>query len=173
MREAPLTSKIFRLPTAEANIVLPADEAALIQKGGHSIFLAHEMGHYLACVRYRVDATLPFFIPAPTLAGTFGAVIRIRSVIPNRRALFDIGVAGPLAGFVVAVPVLGWAFRRMVAERMGTILLSALIAHTAWHWMTDRGRTLGEYDWSLPAWDVALAIALDQLWPGSPGMFAG
>lgn len=72
-----------------------------------AILLAHEMGHYLACVYYRVDATLPFFIPAPfTLAGTLGAFIRIRSPIPHRRALFDIGVAGPLAGFVVCLPVL-------------------------------------------------------------------
>src|SRR5678810_1173706 len=65
------------------------------------------MGHYLACRHYRVDATLPYFIPAPPifLAGTFGAFIKIRSAIPSRRALFDIGLAGPLAGFVVALPV--------------------------------------------------------------------
>ena len=72
-----------------------------------AILTAHEMGHYLACRRYGVSATLPFFIPAPPLflAGTFGAFIKIRSAIPSRRALFDIGLAGPLAGFVVAVPV--------------------------------------------------------------------
>lgn len=72
-----------------------------------AILTAHESGHYIACRRYKVDATLPFFIPAPPLflAGTFGAFIKIKSPIPSRRALFDIGVAGPLAGFVVAVPV--------------------------------------------------------------------
>ncbi len=72
-----------------------------------SILTAHEMGHYIACRRYGVSATLPFFIPAPPLflAGTFGAFIKIKSPIPSRRALFDIGLAGPLAGFVVAVPV--------------------------------------------------------------------
>lgn len=72
-----------------------------------AILFSHEMGHYLACRYYGVDATLPFFIPAPPLflAGTFGAFIKIRSPIPNRRALFDIGLAGPLAGFVVAVPI--------------------------------------------------------------------
>src|SRR5258705_1822047 len=70
------------------------------------ILLAHEMGHYLACVRYNVDATLPFFIPFPSLIGTMGAFIRIRSPIHSRRALFDIGIAGPIAGFVVACPVL-------------------------------------------------------------------
>jgi membrane-associated protease RseP (regulator of RpoE activity) len=72
-----------------------------------AILFAHEMGHYLACRYYKVEATLPYFIPAPPLvgAGTFGAFIKIRSQIPSRRALFDIGLAGPLAGFVLAVPI--------------------------------------------------------------------
>ena len=72
-----------------------------------AILFSHEMGHYLACRYYKVDATLPYFIPAPPmfLAGTFGAFIKIRSPIPSRRALFDIGLAGPLAGFVVATPL--------------------------------------------------------------------
>jgi membrane-associated protease RseP (regulator of RpoE activity) len=68
---------------------------------------AHEMGHYLACRYYRIDATLPFFIPFyGILTGTFGAVIKIREPILAKRALFDIGIAGPIAGFVVAVPAL-------------------------------------------------------------------
>lgn len=67
----------------------------------------HEMGHYLASRWWRVRATLPYFIPFPSLIGTMGAVIRIKSRIPNRRALIDIGAAGPLAGFVVAVAALG------------------------------------------------------------------
>src|SRR6266849_5339832 len=70
------------------------------------ILLAHEMGHYLCCRYYGVYATLPFFIPAPTLIGTLGAFIRIRSPIRSRTALFDIGIAGPIAGFVVALVVL-------------------------------------------------------------------
>jgi membrane-associated protease RseP (regulator of RpoE activity) len=71
-----------------------------------AILTAHEMGHYLACRYYGVDATLPFFIPAPPLflAGTFGAFIKMKSPIPSRRALFDIGLAGPLAGFVALLP---------------------------------------------------------------------
>jgi membrane-associated protease RseP (regulator of RpoE activity) len=73
------------------------------------ILLAHEMGHYLYCVHYGVNATLPFFIPAPTLIGTLGAFIRIRSPIRSRTALFDIGIAGPIAGFVVATAVLIFA----------------------------------------------------------------
>src|SRR4051812_19495795 len=70
------------------------------------ILLAHEMGHYLFCVRYGVSATLPFFIPFPTLIGTLGAFIRIRSPLRSRAILFDIGIAGPIAGFAVALPVL-------------------------------------------------------------------
>ena len=66
------------------------------------ILFCHEMGHYLYCMRYGVNATLPFFIPAPTLIGTLGAFIRIKSPIRSREALFDIGIAGPIAGFVVA-----------------------------------------------------------------------
>ena len=73
------------------------------------ILLAHEMGHYLCCRHYGVHATLPFFIPAPTLIGTLGAFIRIRSPIRSRAALFDIGIAGPIAGFIVAVTVLVFA----------------------------------------------------------------
>jgi len=68
---------------------------------------AHELGHYLACRYYQVDASLPFFIPMPlALTGTLGAFIRIREPIPTKRMLFDIGIAGPLAGFVFAVPAL-------------------------------------------------------------------
>lgn len=65
----------------------------------------HELGHYLYARRHHVEATLPYFIPAPTLIGTFGAVIRIRSPIPHRSALLQIGAAGPIFGFVVALVV--------------------------------------------------------------------
>jgi membrane-associated protease RseP (regulator of RpoE activity) len=69
---------------------------------------AHEFGHYFACRWHNVDCTLPFFIPAPILplTGTLGAVIRIREPFPSRRALFDIGVAGPIAGFITLIPFL-------------------------------------------------------------------
>lgn len=68
---------------------------------------AHEMGHYLLCRRYKVDASLPYFIPAPIpLTGTLGAVIKIREAFPSRTVLFDIGVAGPIAGFLVLLPAL-------------------------------------------------------------------
>ncbi|AIS31585.1 peptidase M50 family [Methanobacterium formicicum] len=67
---------------------------------------AHELAHFFAARKHGVDATLPYFIPAPTIIGTFGALINIKSPIPNRRALFDLGYSGPLAGFIVAIPVL-------------------------------------------------------------------
>ncbi len=74
-----------------------------------AILMAHESGHYVACRLYGVDATLPFFIPLPPLigpAGTMGAFIKIVSHLPSRRATFDIGVAGPIAGFIALIPVL-------------------------------------------------------------------
>jgi membrane-associated protease RseP (regulator of RpoE activity) len=71
-----------------------------------SILLAHELGHYFTCRRYGIRASYPYFIPAPTLIGTMGAFIRIKSPILTRRALFDIGVSGPLVGFIVAIPAL-------------------------------------------------------------------
>ena len=68
---------------------------------------AHEFGHYVYCRKHNVDATLPYFLPAPLpLTGTLGAVIRIREAFPSKRALFDIGIAGPIAGFVALLPFL-------------------------------------------------------------------
>jgi membrane-associated protease RseP (regulator of RpoE activity) len=68
-----------------------------------AILLTHEMGHYLTSRYHGVGATLPYFIPAPSIIGTFGAFIRMTSPIMNKRALLDIGASGPIAGFVVAV----------------------------------------------------------------------
>lgn len=86
-----------------------------------AILLSHEMGHYLLCRYYGVRATLPFFIPAPTLIGTMGAVIRIRGPIRSRKALFDIGIAGPIAGFVVAIVtlVVAMTLSKPIAPGMG------------------------------------------------------
>ena len=72
-----------------------------------AILTAHEFGHYFFCRYYSVDATLPFFLPQPPglLPGTFGAFIRMKSPVPSRRALFDIGLAGPLAGFIMIIPI--------------------------------------------------------------------
>lgn len=93
------------------------------------ILLAHEMGHYLMSRRYGVPATLPYFIPLPVPPfGTLGAVIRMSGVITNKRALFDIGVAGPLCGFVLAVPCifigLELSTAVKVSQTAGAILLN-------------------------------------------------
>jgi len=74
--------------------------------GVMTILLCHEMGHYLMCQKHKVDCTPPFFLPSPFGLGTFGAVIAIKGKIPNRRVLFDIGAWGPIAGFIVTIPIL-------------------------------------------------------------------
>lgn len=70
------------------------------------ILLSHEMGHYLVSRRHHIDATLPYFIPAPTFIGTFGAFIKMRSPVKDKRVLLDVGAAGPLAGIIVTIPIL-------------------------------------------------------------------
>src|ERR1700683_3939448 len=97
-----------------ALLLLPCEHPALLALGIPFSFtlllilFTHEMGHYIACRIYGIDASYPYFIPAPTLFGTFGAFIRIRSPITTRRALFDVGLAGPVAGFLVALPALAY-----------------------------------------------------------------
>ena len=73
-----------------------------------TILLAHELGHYFACRHHHIHSSYPFFIPAPTLIGTFGAFLLIRSPIRSPRALFDVGASGPLVGFLVALPALAY-----------------------------------------------------------------
>jgi membrane-associated protease RseP (regulator of RpoE activity) len=130
-----------------------------------TILMAHELGHYLACVYYDVDATLPFFLPAPTpFTGTLGAFIRIRSPIYSKRVLFDIGVAGPLAGFVFLIPALGvgLAFSKVIPgiNHQGTIQLGA----PALEWMLQRLIFPG-----VPAADIYLHPVARAAWVG---MFA-
>lgn len=89
-----------------------------------AILLAHEMGHYLACRHYGIAATLPYFIPFPPgtlLPGTMGAVIRIKGAITSRRALFDIAVAGPIAGWVTALPILAYGLSQSRVVEQVTI----------------------------------------------------
>jgi membrane-associated protease RseP (regulator of RpoE activity) len=91
----------------------------------------HEFGHYWMARHHGVPVTLPYFIPAPSLIGTFGAFIRIKDSVPSRRALFNIGVAGPIAGFVVAVPAVAIGLMlsevRPAAELTGIGLGSSLL----------------------------------------------
>lgn len=84
------------------------------------ILFAHEMGHYVMCRYYKVPATLPFFIPMPRISplGTLGAFIMMRGLPKNKRVLFDVGVAGPIAGLIVAIPVL---FIGLSLSHLGTI----------------------------------------------------
>lgn len=85
------------------------------------ILTGHELGHYLTCRRYGIAATLPYFIPGPSLIGTFGAFIRIKSTVGLKRQWFDIGAAGPLAGFLLTLPALGagLAFSKVVPAAAG------------------------------------------------------
>jgi membrane-associated protease RseP (regulator of RpoE activity) len=92
---------------------LASDPITLLQGlpyalGLMTILGIHELGHYLTARYYKIRATLPYFIPLPFFLGTFGAFIQMRSPIPNRRALFDVSIAGPIAGFVVTLPLLIW-----------------------------------------------------------------
>jgi Zn-dependent protease len=83
-----------------------------------TILVGHELGHYLTCRRYGLPATLPYFLPGPPFIGTFGAFIRIRSRIPYKRQLFDVGANGPLVGFALTLPALatGLALSRVAPD---------------------------------------------------------
>ena len=95
----------FRLAYRNPGALLAGLPFALTLLG---ILLAHELGHYFACRHHHIHSSYPFFIPAPTLIGTFGAFILIRSPIRSMRALFDVGASGPLVGFLVALPALSY-----------------------------------------------------------------
>lgn len=111
------------------------------------ILTAHELGHFILCVRRGVYATLPFFIPTPLLIGTMGAFIRIKSPIRSRTDLFDIGIAGPIAGFVVAVPVLllGLMASRplTVTDTQADISFSLPLIFSVGHWLLATWGGLG------------------------------
>lgn len=86
-----------------------------------AIIGTHETAHFFAARKHDVKATLPYFIPSPLAIGTFGAVINVKSAIPNKNALFDLGVSGPIAGFLVTIPVLiiGIYFSQIVPLQSG------------------------------------------------------
>jgi membrane-associated protease RseP (regulator of RpoE activity) len=135
-----------------------------------TILLAHEFGHYLACVYYRLDASLPYFLPAPTFTGTLGAFIRIRTPIYTKRALFDVGVAGPIAGFVFLLPALaiGLAFSKIIPgiAQQGTLTFGT----PPLLWILERGIFPGVagadiylHPVARAAWIGILATALNLL----------
>ena len=136
-----------------------------------AILGAHEFGHYYACRYYGVDASLPYFLPAPLpLTGTLGAFIRIRQRIPGKRELFDIGIAGPIAGFLVAVPVLlvGMGLSRVTAlpadtsgfVELGEPLLFRAVAWLYWGTPPD-GYSINMHPMAFAAWFGLLATALN------------
>jgi membrane-associated protease RseP (regulator of RpoE activity) len=135
-----------------------------------AILGCHELGHYFACRYYGVDASLPFFIPVPfLLTGTMGAFIRIREPIPQKHMLFDIGIAGPLAGFVVAVPALfiGLAMSHVArvppdfrGVELGEPLLFKLASWVLWGSQPD-GYSLNMHPMAFAAWFGMLATALN------------
>lgn len=134
-----------------------------------TILGAHEMGHYLACRYYRINASLPFFIPFPSIFGTLGAVIRIREPLRTKRMLFDVGVAGPIAGFVVAVPalLLGMAWSHPVrvppnAGEYGEPLLFQFVKYLFYGHM-PRGIDCNTHPLLFASWFGLFATALNLI----------
>ena len=138
-----------------------------------AILLAHELGHFLACRYYGMRSTPPYFIPAPLpLTGTLGAFIKIKSACISNRALFDIGIAGPLAGFVFSLPVLwiGISISRVVPKlpahfsnlSFGEPLLFRLIATATLGYMPDR-HSLLTHPMAMAGWVGLLATSLNLL----------
>jgi membrane-associated protease RseP (regulator of RpoE activity) len=135
-----------------------------------AILGCHEMGHYVACRYYGVDASLPYFLPAPLpLTGTLGAFIKIRARIPSRVALFDIGLSGPIAGFIVAVPALFIGLGLSAIERvpedfsgveLGEPLLFRAAAWLVWGDVAD-GMSINMHPMAFAAWFGLLATALN------------
>jgi membrane-associated protease RseP (regulator of RpoE activity) len=135
-----------------------------------AILLAHEFGHFIACRYYRIDASLPYFLPAPTFTGTLGAFIRIREPIYSKRVLFDVGVAGPLAGFVFLLPALsiGLAYSKVlpgVAHRGGVIFGTPALLWLLEHAVFPGAGTADIYlhPVARAAWIGILATALNLL----------
>ena len=135
-----------------------------------AILGAHELGHYLACRYYHISATLPYFLPIPfPLTGTAGAFIRIRQPITSKPVLFDVGVAGPFAGFLVAVPALlvGLALSRVAplppnfsGAELGEPLLFKAAAWLVWGSVPDH-QSLNLHPMAFAAWFGLLATALN------------
>jgi len=135
-----------------------------------AILGTHELGHYYACRYYNIDASPPFFLPAPILTGTFGAVIRIRKRIPTKAILFDVGVAGPIAGFIVAVPTLFlglWLSRvtQLPSGDTSFITLGEPLLFQAAAWLvwgsTPEGYSINLHPMGFAAWFGLFATALN------------
>jgi Zn-dependent protease len=140
-----------------------------------TILLAHEMGHYLACRYYRLPATLPYFLPLPSMLGTLGAFIRIKAPLRNRRELFDVGIAGPLAGFVVLIPFLvyGLAHSELglrptelrLGERIGLpgLCLAVELVARLFHGPIGSDAVINFHPFALAAWFGLLATSINLI----------
>ncbi len=143
-----------------------------------TILLAHELGHYIVCRRYGIPCTLPYFLPVPLNFGTFGAFIRIKSPIRSKKELFDVGIAGPIAGFVALIPFLLWGIAHSHPARL--ILagpndanvallyvpgrcLAITLATWLFHGRLGPGMTLDLHPVALAAWLGLLATAINLL----------
>jgi Zn-dependent protease len=139
------------------------------------ILLAHEMGHYLYARRYRVYATLPYFVPFPSLIGTLGAFIRIKSPITSRTALFDIGIGGPIAGFIPSCVAVftGLYLSRPIGATLSGNEIGFSIAFRAAAWMLNIHQplsTVSLHPVAIAGWVGMFATAMN-LMPG--GQFDG
>jgi membrane-associated protease RseP (regulator of RpoE activity) len=143
-----------------------------------AILLCHEMGHYIACRRYGLPCTLPYFLPVPFNFGTFGAFIKIKAPIQSKRQLFDVGIAGPIAGFVALVPFLLYGIAKSqpallspatdLREATGVILLPGRclaieLATWLFHGPLGEGVVLDLHPMALAAWLGLLATAINLL----------
>ena len=136
-----------------------------------TILLGHEMGHYLTCRYYGIDASLPYFIPFPTLVGTMGAFIRIRSPFHNRASLFEVGIAGPIVGFLLAIPTLFIALAKsgyVAPSPSGTGLeLGEPLIFKAVEWIMGKtppaGMEINLHPIGIAAWFGFFATALNLL----------
>lgn len=170
-----MTPRMIRDVWSQPSVLVPGLQFAL---AAMFILLAHELGHYVACRRYGLPATLPYFLPAPMGLGTLGAFIRIRAPLRDKRELFDVGAAGPFAGFIALLPfmVLGIAKSTPAALAVtrdpnqavaqiwlpGTGLLWELVVRLL-HGPLPEGMILNLHPFALAAWLGLFATMLNLL----------
>lgn len=146
-----------------------------------TILFAHEMGHYIACRYYGIFSTLPYFLPVPINFGTFGAFIKIKEPIHSKRQLFDVGIAGPIAGFVTLIPFLFYGIAHSVpgplnevsgplegAANVGLVLLpghslAIELVTRLFHGRLAPGMVLNLHPVAYGAWLGLLATAINLL----------
>lgn len=136
------------------------------------ILLAHELGHYVACRLYRLPVTLPYFLPSPGMLGTLGAFIKIKAPLRSKKELFDVGIAGPIAGFLMLVPFLLYGAAMSEPVAVGTIqggllvparCLAMDLALWLFHGRVAPGMVVNYHPFALAAWFGLLATAINLI----------